>query len=115
MNENAKAELRLEIARKLAAKAFTTKEVEVKKVTTNGSYVPPTIEERRKRTLEVIDTPENDNLYTMSIERQFITKDNITSIKDELTKLMNLKTVTTRKLAKTLRDILKVIIELFHL
>lgn len=99
---------RLEIAKRLAARVFASKSVEEKAIIEDGKYKPPTIEERRMRTLEIIDEPENVNLYTMLAEREYNTFAHINSIAPSLTKLTKLKSVTIKKLVLSLRDILKV-------
>ena len=93
---------RLDIARQLAQKAFTysntDKENETKELT---------FQQRRFiNTLQVISDPENAILYSMELERLYLTNTKLLVAVTNLKKMASQK-ANLRKMANTLRDLLK--------
>jgi hypothetical protein len=105
MDTPPKVDRRLEIARAIAAKAFAAKEEE--KTVTPTKDLPDHII-RGPGTAEIIRNPEYETVYSMNIERKYVTRYNLNRISSEMIKMSGHKTVSVRSLVRTLRECLKV-------
>lgn len=101
-----KADRILEIARAIAAKTFAAKSTE-KKVTPTKEVADHII--RGPGTAEIIRNPDYDTVYSMNIERKYVTRYNLNRISSEMVKMAGHKTVSVKSLVRTLRECLKVI------
>jgi hypothetical protein len=94
---------RLQIARLIAAKTFQiNKAKDVPQDKSNGKN------RRGVGTNEIIRNSEYQNLYTMEIEREYMTSYHFTNIIQEMKKMSQYSTVSTKSLIRTLRNGLKV-------
>lgn len=106
---NPSVDRKLQIARALAAKAFARHEEEIStENSTDNSPGQHII--RGPGTAEIIRNPDYRDVYSMSIERKFVTRYNLNRIVPEMTKMSEYSTVSVRSLVRTLRECLKVII-----
>ena len=104
--DNPPVNRKLEIARALAAKAFTVKEVEKVDESKTDAYSKAIV--RGPGTAEIIRNSDYSDVYSMQLERKYVTRNNLNKISTEMTKMSKHKTVSLRSLVRTLRDCLKV-------
>lgn len=96
---------KLEIARALAAKIFAEKTPQKQIEVDNSTGVKVV---RGVGTGEIISNPQYGSVYSMEIERKYITRYHLHSIPIEMQKMSRHATVSVRSLVRTLRECLKV-------
>jgi hypothetical protein len=97
---------RLQIARSIAMKTFNLKkEKKVEKLSTEGDQLS---HPRGVGTNEIIRNSKYQQLYTMEIERAYMTRFHFQNIISDMLKMSKYSTVSTKSFLRTLREGLKV-------